>query len=119
MIRSSLCDYSEAYILVKGTITIAQATAAAPRNANKKVILKNCAPFSKCLSRINNKQVDYAHHIDIVMPIYNLIKYSDNNSKTSRFLWQYCRDQPASDDTITDFTEVNAITDLFKIKKKK
>ena len=52
------------------------------------------------------------------MPVYNLIKYSDNNSKTSRFLWQYCRDQPASDNTITDFTEANAITDLFKIKEK-
>ena len=70
-------------------------TDAAPNNANKKVILKNCAPFTKCMSRINNTQVDDAHDIDVVMPMYNLVEYRDNYSKTSGVLWQYCRDEPA------------------------
>ena len=61
MLRSSLCDYSDAYILVKGTITVAQETAAAPNNANKKVVFKNCVPFTNCISRINNAQTDDTH----------------------------------------------------------
>ena len=76
MLKSSLCDYSDAYILVKGTITVND-TAAADANANntnKKVIFKNCAPFTNCISEINNTQVDNAKDIDIVMPIYNLIE---------------------------------------------
>ena len=75
ILRSSLCGYSNAYILVKGTITVANiaAAAAAANNANKKVIFKNCVPFSSCISRINNTQVDEAQYIDVVMPIYNLI----------------------------------------------
>ena len=76
MLKSSLCDYSDAYILVKGTITVND-TAAADANANntnKKVIFKNFAPFTNCISEINNTQVDNAKDIDIVMPIYNLIE---------------------------------------------
>ena len=75
ILRSSLCGYSNAYILVKGTITVANiaAAAAAANNANKKVIFKNCVPFPSCISRINNTQVDEAQYIDVVMPIYNLI----------------------------------------------
>ena len=65
MLRSSLCNYSNAYILVKTTITIAEVAAAAPNNANKKVILKNCAPFTNCISRINNMQADDAHDTDV------------------------------------------------------
>ena len=94
MLRSSLCDYSDAYILVKGNITVnntADAGAAA-NNTNKKVIFKNCAPFTNCISKINNTQIDNAEYIDIVMPMYNLIEYSDNYSETSATLWQYCKE---------------------------
>ena len=76
MLRSNLCDYSDAYILVKGNIS-ANNTAAAgadANNANKKVIFKNCAPFNNCLSKISNEQIDNSEYIDIVMPIYNLIE---------------------------------------------
>ena len=58
----------------------------------KKVIPKNCAPFTDYISEINNKKIDHAKDIDVVMPMYNLIQYSDNYSKTSRSLWQYYRD---------------------------
>ena len=95
MLRSSLCDYSDGYILVKGTITVddTSAAGAAANNTNKKVIFKNCAPFTNCISEINNTQVDNAKDIDIVMPMYNLIEYSNNYSKTSGSLWQHCKDQ--------------------------
>ena len=87
MLKSDLCDYADAYIFVKGTITIAGAGAdAAARQLderNKGVIFKNCAPFTKCISRINGTDIDNARDIDIVMPMYNLIEYSDNYSKTS------------------------------------
>ena len=75
MLRSSLCDYSDAYILVKGNITVNNTAAdgAAANNTNKKVIFKNCAPFTDCTSKINNTQVDDGKDIDIVMPIYNLL----------------------------------------------
>ena len=83
MLKSSLCDYIDAYILVKGTIDV--------NTANKKVIFKNCAPFTNCISEINNTQVDNAKDIDTVMSIYNLIEYSNNYSKASGSLWQYCK----------------------------
>ena len=76
MLRSSLCDYADAYILVKGTITITGAGEdAAPRRAderNKGVIFKNCAPFTKCISKINDTEIDNAQDTDIVMPMYNI-----------------------------------------------
>ena len=92
MLRSILCDYSDAYILVKGNITVNNTAADGPaaNNTNKKVLFKNCAPFTNCISKINNKDIDNAKCIDIVMPMYNLIEYSDNYSKTSGSLWQYC-----------------------------
>ena len=65
--RLSLYDHSNAFTLVKGTITVAQETAEAPNNANKKAIFKNCAPFTNCISRINIMQVDDAYDIDVVM----------------------------------------------------
>ena len=75
MLGSSLCDY----ILAKGTITVPNTgTAAAPDSKNKKVILKNCTPFTDCISDINNKEINRAKDIDVVMPVYNLIEYSDN-----------------------------------------
>ena len=98
MLRSNLCDYADSYILVKGTITITGAgDDAAARRAderNKGVTFKNCAPFTKCISRINNTDIDNAQDIDIVMPMYNLTEYSDNYSKTSGSLWQYYKDEP-------------------------
>ena len=85
MLRSSLCDYSDAYILVKGSISANNAAPAAadPNITNKKVIVLNCAPFTNCISKINNTQIHNAEYIDIVMPMYNLIEFGDNYSKTS------------------------------------
>ena len=121
MLRSSSCDYSDAYILVKGNITVNNTAAdgAAANNTNKKVIFKNCAPFTNCISKINNTQIDNAEYIDIVMPMYNLIEYSDNYSKTSGSLWQYCKEIPAVNDDgdIVDFNGANA-TDSFNFKAK-
>ena len=121
ILRSSLCDYSDAYILVKENISLNNTAAAfaAANNNNKKVIFKNCAPFTNCINKINNTQVDNAEYIDIVMPMYNLIEYSDNYSKTSRTLWQYCKEIPAVDDDggIADFNGANA-TDSFNFKTK-
>ena len=98
MLRSNLCDYADAYILVKGTITItgagADADAKRVDEREKGVAFKNCAPFIKCISRINNTDIDTAQDIDIVMPMYNLIEYSDNYSKTSGSLWHYYKDYP-------------------------
>ena len=73
MLKSSLCDYSDAYIVVKGTITVNNTAAADAdaNNTNKKEVFKNCAPFTNCLSKIDNTQVDNAKDIDIVMPMYN------------------------------------------------
>ena len=99
MLRSNLCDYTDSYILVKGTITITGTGANVDaRNADERdkgVTFKNCAPFTKCISRINNTDIDNAHNIDIVMPIYNLNEYSDNYSKTSGSLWQYYKVDPS------------------------
>ena len=101
MLRSNLCDYADAYILVNGTITRAGDDVAARQadERGKGVTFKNCAPFTKCISRINNTDIDNAQDIDIVMPMYNLIEYSDNYSKTSGSLWQYYKDDP--NDNIT------------------
>ena len=88
MLRSSLCDCSNAYILVKGNISVNNTAAAAadPDNRNKKVTFKNCAPFTNCIIKINNTQIDNAEYIDIVMPMYNLIEYSDNYSETWKLM---------------------------------
>ena len=90
MLMSNLCDYADAYILVKGTITITgegdAAAAAAAKQADERdkgVTFKNCAPFTKYISRINNTDIDTAQDIDTVIPMYNLIEFSDNYSKMS------------------------------------
>ena len=90
MLRSTLCDYADVNILVKRTITITGAGDDDERN--KSVIFKNCTPFTKCISRINNKDIANAQDIDTVMPMHNLIEHSDNYSKTSAILWQYYKD---------------------------
>ena len=121
MLKSSLCDYSNAYILVKGTISVNNTAVqgAAVNNTNKKVIFKNCTPFTNCISEINNTQIDNAKDIDIVMPMYNLIEYSDNYAKTTGSLWQYFKDIPArnANDEIVILADGNT-TDSFNFKVK-
>ena len=86
MLRLDLCDYSNAYILVKWTITIVR-----PNNAkrNKEVIFKNNAPFINCISKINGVKIDNAKDVDVVMPMYNLLEYRKNYKKTTGSLWNY------------------------------
>ena len=107
MLRSSLCDYRDAYILVKGNISVNNTAgdAAAANNTNTKVILKNCAPFTNGISKINNTQIDNAEYIDIVMPMYNIQKHQ--------------KDIPTVNNVgnIVDFNGANA-TDSFNFKAK-
>ena len=94
-IKSSLCDYSYAFTLVTGNITLAA-------DNNTDVAFKNCAPFFTCTTKINDMFVDEANHIYIAMPMYNLIEYSDNYSDTSGSLWQFKRDEvPANNADLT------------------
>ena len=87
MLRSNLCDYSDAYVLLNGTITIAGVgNDDAMRQADerdKDVTFENCAPFTKWISRINNTNIDTTRDFDTVIQIYNLIEYSDNYAKMS------------------------------------
>ena len=98
MLKSSLCEYSDAYIHVNGGITITGAgDDDAEERADKRnegVIFKNGFPFINCKSEINNTEIDHAKDIGIVMLMYGLIEYSDNYSKTSGSFWQYYRDNP-------------------------
>ena len=87
VIKSNLCDYSDAYILVTGNIT------ATGGDASTRVAFKNCALFTKWITHINDKHVDNAGNLDIIMPMDNLIQYSDNYSDTLRSLWQFKRDE--------------------------
>ena len=86
VIKSNRCDYSDAYILVTRNIT------ATGGDANARVAFKNCAPFTKCITHINDEHVHNADNLDIIMPVYNLIEYKDNYSDTSGSLWQFKRD---------------------------
>ena len=89
MLGSDLCDYSDTYIVVKGTITVAGTNSAS--KGNKKLTFKNIAPFRSCISKIVNTFVDNVEDLDIVMPMYNLLEYSGNYSMTSGSLWNYYR----------------------------
>ena len=93
------------------------ALAAGTRNSNIQAVFKNCSPFTNCISKINNTQIDNAQDIDLAIAMYNLIEYSDNHSKTSGSLWNYYRDQTALKDAgaITDFRGNSA---SFKFKQK-
>ena len=107
MLKSSLCD-SDAYVLVKGTITVNNTAAADAKanNTNKKdVMFENFSPFTDCESEINNVEIDNAKDTDIVMPMYNLIKYIHNYSKTYGRLWRYFKGIPAVNNNaeIVDF----------------
>ena len=127
MLRSDLCDFSDAYIVVKGNITVTKKTFTADdidatnntvsnvtaiNNANnnafgeKKLVFKNNAPFINCISKINGVKIDNAEDLDVVMPMHNLFEYSKNYIKTTGSLWNYYRDEPNSstdddDDNIT------------------
>ena len=95
MIRSNLCDYSDLYILASGAIAITgdgdDDAAERADERNEGVIFKDCAPFTNSISNINNTQIDNAEYIDVVMPMYSLIEYSDTYSKTSRSLWIFIK----------------------------
>ena len=110
ILKPNLCDYAEAYILVDGTIRATNAV-----NATR-LALKNCAPFTKCNLEINDEHVDTAENLDIVMPMYNLIEYSDNYQDSSATLYQYKRDEPPEDDAVADLTANNSDSLKYKIK---
>ena len=119
MLRSDLCDYADAYILVNGIITI---TAAAGANnigdkKNRKLILKKNAPFVSCITRINGELIEDADDLDVVIPMYNLLEYSKNYRKTIGSLYNYYRDELTKDgnDNFANRNVVNSTA--FKYKK--
>ena len=101
VIKSNLFDCSNAYILVTGDITVTNG------DANTRIVFKNCAAFTKCLTHINDEHADSADNLDTVMPMYNLVEYSDNYSDTSGSLWQFKRDEQKMNNGIP----VNVSTD--------
>ena len=105
VLKPNLCDYAEAYILVDGTIRATNAV------NSTRLALKNCAPFTKCNLEINDEHVDTAENLDIVMPMYNLIEYSDNYQDSSATLYQY-----KQDDAVADLTADNSSSFKYKIK---
>ena len=109
VLKPNFCDYAEAYILVNGTI------GAAAANANTRLALKNCAPFTKCNLEINDEHVDTAENLDIVMPMYNLMEYSDNYQDSSATLYRYKRDEPPEGDAVADLTADNSNSLKYKI----
>ena len=117
MLRSDLCDYVDAYILVSGTITVAGNH---PRDRqNKPVILKNNAPFVSCITRINGELIEDANDLDIVMPMYNLLEYSKNYRKTIGSLHNYYRDELNDDADNNNFANNNvASSNTFNYKNK-
>ena len=121
MLRPDLCDYADAYILVNGTITV---TAAAGANnirekRNKPLILKNNAPFVSCITKINNELIEDEEHLDIAMPIYNLLEYSKNYRKTIGSLYNYYRDELSDDADDNNFNNIKLVnSNAFKYKNK-
>ena len=105
-----MCDYAEAYILVDGTIRAAAA------NANTRLALKNCAPFTKCNLEINDEHLDTAENLDIVIPMYDLIEYLDNYQDSSGTLYQYKRDEPPEGDPIPNLAVANSSSFKYKVE---
>ena len=93
MLRSDLCNFSDVYIVVKGDITVTSQNNA--KKKKKSVMFKNNAPFTNCITKINDIKIDNAEDIDVVMPMYNLLEYSKNYKKTTESSWNYYRDQPS------------------------
>ena len=110
VLKPNLCDYAEAYILVDDTIRATNAV------NGTRLALKICAPFTKCNLEINDEHVDTAENLDIVMPMYNLIEYSDNYQDSSATLYQYKRDKPPEADAVADLTANNSDSLKYKIK---
>ena len=92
MLRSDLCDYSDAYVWIKGTITVTKPNNSV--NFGRRLTLQNNAPFISCISKINGELVENVEDLDIVMPMYNLLEYSKNYGKTSGSFFNYYRDEP-------------------------
>ena len=111
MLRSDLYDYSDAYIVVKGRISVTGNNAANRRN--KKLTFKNNAPFRSCISKINNAFINNAEDPDIVMPMYNLFEYSNNHSMTLGSLWNYYGDE------VNDSANENNNANNFRINNNK
>ena len=109
VLKPNLCDYAEAYILIDGTIRAAAA------DADTRLALKNCAQFTKCNLEINDEHVDTAENLDITMPMYNLIEYSDNYQDSSATLYQYKRDEPPEANAVADLAANNSDSFKFKI----
>ena len=109
VLKPNLCDHAEAYILINGAIRAAVA------DVNTRLALKNCAPFTKCNLEINDEDVDTAENLDITMPMYNLIEYSDTYQNSSATLYQYKRDEPPEDDAVADLTADNSSSLKYKI----
>ena len=122
MLRSDLCDYSDAYILVKGTVTVNGVVNGVeneiPRR-NRPLILKNNAPFVSCMTNINNEFIEDADDLDIVMPMYNLLEYSKNYRKTIGSLYNYYRDELSDDNNPNNFPNTNVVnSNAFEYKNK-
>ena len=117
MLRSDLCDYTDAYVLVNGTITVAGDD---PRERqNKSVISKNNAPFASCITRINNELIEDADDLDIVMPMYNLLEYSKNYRKTIGSLYNYYKDELNDDADLNNNGNNNVVSsNSFQYKNK-
>ena len=94
ILRSDLCDFSDAHIVVKGDITLEGDNDANKRNKN--LAFKNSAPFINCISKINDVKINNAEDLDVVMPMYSLLEYSKNFRKTTENLWNYYRDEPSN-----------------------
>ena len=110
-IESTLWDYSDAYVLVTGNINVVGA------DDNTKTALKNCAPFRKCTTELNETHIDEAEHLNIAMAMYNLIEYNDNYSDTSGSLWQFKRDKTEEDvDLTVDDNHISNNSSSFKCK---
>ena len=109
VLKPNLCDYAEAYILIDGTF---RADAA---DANTRLALKHCAPFTKCNLEINDEHIDTAENLDITMPMYNLIEYSDNYQDSSATLYQYKRDEPPEDEAVADLTADDSSSFKYKV----
>ena len=122
MLRSNLCAYSDAYVLVKGTVTVNGVVNGVENEIlrrNRPLILKNNAPFVSCMTKINNEFIEDADDLDIVMPMHNLLEYSKNYRKTIGSLYNYYRDELSDDNNRNNFLNTNVVnSNTFKYKNK-
>ena len=122
MLRSDLCDYADAYILITGTITVNGIVNGAENEIvrrNRKLLLKNNAPFVSCITRINNELIEDADDLDIGMPMYNLLEYRKIYRKTIGSLYNYYRDELSDDNNPNNFPNTNVVnSSAFKYRNK-